>query len=533
MPVRAIELVLDDSMIEAFATATGDQNPLHVDDAFARKTRYRGRIAHGMLPVVQFLGGVVFADARPGRFLSALKCRFEQPVRPGDGLRLEGEPVTSADDQSETWKFTIRLSKDQSIVTIGEAIVSLGQAATADSLSGPQAQNATSIPVSYRTLKEIEVGLSDGFGATVDPRAFDGLLGGDHTMNIDPNCAAAAMSSPLVGMRLPGAYATFLELSLAFRRPLRQCSFVNLTANVSRILPAGGRITINMALTEDGQDVGDGIVSALVGSPAPHSISCETISQMHTDPGLRDRVALVIGASRGIGEATSKMLAMSGAKVAVHYFRGASDAKSIVDEITEHGGTACEVGADLADADQIDAMFSFVEGKLGPVDVLVNNSVGEFSPKKFENVSTDDLLAELEISVFGMHRCCQRALPNMRSNRWGRIIGIGTVATHVPVASQTKYITAKSGLVGYLRSLAVETADDGVNVNIVVPEMTETSLIASLPRGIIDRLAEDAPRGSLLQPIEVAKVVAFLSSRWADPISGQQILLTRGAAPFV
>jgi 3-oxoacyl-[acyl-carrier protein] reductase len=224
---------------------------------------------------------------------------------------------------------------------------------------------------------------------------------------------------------------------------------------------------------------------------------------------------------------------MSGARVAVHYFRGREDAAAIVGDITDNGGLAMPVEADLTDQTAVEKMFADIETGFGPVDILVNNAVGDFSPKPVEELNTSDYLGELNVSLFGMHTCCRLALPHMRRRRWGKIVNMGTVATELPVTSQNRYITAKSAVVGYTRSLAVEVAADNIQVNLVAPGMTETSLIAALPAALVKRLAEDSPGGALLAPIDVAKIVLFLVSNWAASISGQQILLTKGSPPFL
>jgi 3-oxoacyl-[acyl-carrier protein] reductase len=121
----------------------------------------------------------------------------------------------------------------------------------------------------------------------------------------------------------------------------------------------------------------------------------------------------------------------------------------------------------------------------------------------------------------------------MRSKRRGKIINLGSIITEVPVSGQNKYITAKSALVGYTRSLAVEVARDNIQVNLVVPGMTETTLIASLSHGHVAKLIDESPTGQLLQPLDVAKAIVFLASDWADSISGQRLVLSRGEAPFL
>ena len=234
-----------------------------------------------------------------------------------------------------------------------------------------------------------------------------------------------------------------------------------------------------------------------------------------------------------IGEATAKLLAIHGAKVAVHYFRGGKDAAAIADDIRENGGTALAVCADLRNESMVQRMFETVRGSLGEVDILVNNAVGDYLPKPLEELVARDYLEELSVSLFGLHACCKLALPYMRSRRRGKIINLGSIVTDVPVSGQNKYITAKSAVVGYTRSLAVEVARDNVQVNIVVPRMTETTLIGSLAQGLVAKFIDESPAGQLLQPVDVAKAIVFLASDWADSISGQKLVLNQGEAPFL
>ena len=224
---------------------------------------------------------------------------------------------------------------------------------------------------------------------------------------------------------------------------------------------------------------------------------------------------------------------MHGAKVAVHYFAGAKDAAAIVADITAHGGVAVAVGADLRDEDQIAVMFDAAHKQLGNVDILVNNAIGDFTPKPLMELSAPDYLRAFDVSLFGMHACCKRVLPHMRQQRWGKIVNVGSIATDVPVAGQNKYITAKAAVEGYTRSLAVEVAADNIQVNMVVPAMTDTSLLASLPAALVSRLASEAPAGRLLQPIEVAQAIVLLASDWLAGMSGQRLVLNQGAPPFI
>jgi 3-oxoacyl-[acyl-carrier protein] reductase len=535
------EIEVGEDLVAAFARLTADRSSIHVDPEFARKTRFRGVIVHGMLPVLLLLRGI-YAEERPGGrvWLKALSCRFTEPVKAGDRLRFDAEPQVDGD--VETWSFSITRSSSGGRATGGKAVLVRSVAAARPAVAHAGTLLVGRIDENRSTLADLAVGQGEDLTFDVEPLASGPLLDtlalqtGAHGPSDELDDAAAMaviMASTLIGMRLPGRHATFLDLDAAFPKPMPRDARVTLRGTVADIAPTGSRMRLDLDWIRDSEVVGRGSASTMIGTAAASSLSCADIRRDHGGPGIAGRTALVTGASRGIGEATAKLLAMHGARVAVHYFRGRADAEAIVDDIRGNGGRAVSLQADLADQTSVEALVAAAEAALGPVDILVNNAVGEFTPKPFDEIRAADYMAELGVSLFGLHSCCRQVLGHMRRQRWGKIINLGTVATEAPVTSQTRYIAVKSAVVGHTRSLAVETAADNIQVNMVVPAMTETSLIAGLPRALLDRLAEDSPGAALLQPIDVAKTILFLASDWSGAISGQQILLTRGAPPFL
>jgi 3-oxoacyl-[acyl-carrier protein] reductase len=533
----ALEIELSDELVAAFADATGDYSSIHTNPHFARKTRFRGPIVHGMLPLLLVLRRILAASTIATPRLHSVSCRFREAVRIGERIRLEAD---RSSDSPSTWSLAVRRALDGSVLVSGTAVVADGGQ---DDVSANECEGLLATPAEecQYTLSDLAVGNTERLVFRPNPSAFGRVLRlADTALGEQPqptfadrSSTALMLLSTLIGMRLPGRYATFLDAEVSFPARFDGDADTVLEGRVIDIFPSGSRMRLDVTWHQNDHLVGTGKASTMIGTIPDPAVTCAEIRAGHLQLGIEGRVALVTGASRGIGEASAKALAISGARVAVHYFRGQADAEAIVADITRNGGHAIAVPADLTDPVSIAAMFDFVEQAFGPVDILVNNAVGDFSPKPVQDLRTDDYLAELNVSLFGMHACSTRALPHMRRQRWGKIINMGTIATELPVASQSKYITAKSAVVGYTRSLAVEAAADNVQVNLVVPSMTQTSLIAGLPAALVERLAEDTPGGSLLQPIEVAKVVLFLASDWAAALSGQQSVLTRGAPPFV
>jgi len=250
------------------------------------------------------------------------------------------------------------------------------------------------------------------------------------------------------------------------------------------------------------------------------------------DFGLAGKVALVTGASRGIGETTAKLFAMYGVKTVVCYFRGKADAQAIIKDITTAGGGAIAVQCDLTDDAQVVSMIQLVSKNYGDINILVNNAVREFTPKDVLELDWNDYLREMEVSIKGMHACCKAVIPMFKKAGQGKIINLSTIAVANPVSGQSRYITAKSAVEGYTKSLAVELAPFNIQANLVVPNMTDTDLISVIPALFRDRIAKERVTQRHIQPVEVAQCIVYLASSWADAMNGQKIVLNLGEPPF-
>lgn len=251
------------------------------------------------------------------------------------------------------------------------------------------------------------------------------------------------------------------------------------------------------------------------------------------DLGLKNRVALVSGASRGIGETTAKLFSLYGCKVAVNYFKGKKDAERVVSEINRAGAEAIAVQADVSDRQQVKKMVAFIHKKLGGIDILVNNAVRDFYPKAFMELSWEDFQDEIDVSLKGAFNCSQEVLPLMIRNKEGRIINVTTVATDNPPPNQAKYVAAKSALVGLTRSLAVEMANFNIRVNMVSPSLVETDLTKHIPKMFLDGTKNDTPLKRNAEALDVAKAVIFLASNLSGYTTGQKIMVTGGSPPFL
>ncbi|CAN5684642.1 3-oxoacyl-[acyl-carrier-protein] reductase [soil metagenome] len=236
-------------------------------------------------------------------------------------------------------------------------------------------------------------------------------------------------------------------------------------------------------------------------------------------PTAADRVALVTGASGGIGAATASALASAGHPVAVGYRSGEEAAQQVVAQIAAAGGTALAVHVDVTDPTSVDAAFSTIEAELGPVAVLVNNA-GATADGLFLRMSAEQWRAVLDTNLDGAFHVTRRATPKMVRARWGRVVNVSSVVGLLGSAGQANYAAAKAGLVGLSRSLARELGSRGITVNVVAPGPIATDMLAATGDDRTEALAALVPVGRIGQPEEVAAAVAYLCSDAAAYVTG-------------
>jgi 3-oxoacyl-[acyl-carrier protein] reductase len=233
---------------------------------------------------------------------------------------------------------------------------------------------------------------------------------------------------------------------------------------------------------------------------------------------LENRVALVTGASQGIGRATALALAQSGARVAVAA-RNAGKLAGVVAEITAAGGEAIAVPMDVADAEQVKAGFRQAIEKFGKMDILVNNAAITRDGLAVR-MKAEDWDAVLRTNLTGAHFCAQQALSVMMRARYGRIINLTSVVAETGNAGQVNYVAAKAGLIGLTRALAVEVASRNITVNAVAPGFIVSPMTDPLPQSVKEGLVARVPLGRMGTDVEVAAAIVFLASEEAGYITG-------------
>ncbi|MGC1907047.1 MAG: 3-oxoacyl-[acyl-carrier-protein] reductase [Candidatus Acidiferrum sp.] len=241
---------------------------------------------------------------------------------------------------------------------------------------------------------------------------------------------------------------------------------------------------------------------------------------------LKDKVALVTGASQGIGRDTALALAQAGAKVAVAA-RNEEKLASLVGEIESAGGSALAVKMDVAETEQVKSGFKQVLDKFGRLDILVNNAAITRDGLSMR-MKQDDWEAVLKTNLTGAHFCIQQALPTMMRARAGRIINISSVVAQSGNAGQANYVAAKAGLIGLTKAVAIEIASRNITVNAVAPGFIETPMTDVLSDKIKEELKTRIPLGRMGAARDVAAAIVFLASDEASYITGHVLNVNGG-----
>jgi 3-oxoacyl-[acyl-carrier protein] reductase len=331
----------------------------------------------------------------------------------------------------------------------------------------------------------------------------------------------ASYLSGLVGMHLPGPGALWTRQELRWPAPVFAGDTVRIELRVTHKSEGARAVTVQVtAVNQNGTKVmeGEGVVMMVETRQA-------TVSR-----GLRGRLALVTGASRGIGAAVARALGEAGAAVGVHYLNGREGAQEVQGTIEAAGGRAITVRADLRDAAAIEhAIESLQEQHGAAVSVLVNNAAAPAPPRAFLETQWEDFQNVLEVQLRGAYLCCRAVLPGMVAAHAGSIVNIGAAAARgVPEPRRGAFTVAKAALHGLTRSLAAEYGPQGIQVNTVSPGTTETDSATAGQDRMRKVQAMQTPLRRLALPADVAGAVVFLCSEAGQYVTGADLPVCGG-----
>lgn len=241
---------------------------------------------------------------------------------------------------------------------------------------------------------------------------------------------------------------------------------------------------------------------------------------------LAGKVALVTGASQGIGRATAIALAAAGARIALAA-RNEEKLAEAAAQIQSAGGEALALRMDVADADQIKSGFQQTLAKFGRLDILVNNAAITRDGLALR-MKLDDWDAVLRTNLTAAHLCTQQALGAMMKQRWGRIINVTSVVAETGNAGQANYVAAKAGLIGLTKAIATEMASRNITVNAVAPGFISTPMTEPLPDKVKEEMKARIPLGRFGTDQDVAAAIVFLASDEAGYITGHVLDVNGG-----
>jgi 3-oxoacyl-[acyl-carrier protein] reductase len=242
---------------------------------------------------------------------------------------------------------------------------------------------------------------------------------------------------------------------------------------------------------------------------------------------LQGKVAIVTGGSRGIGRGIAAAFAREGAEVAIVYRGSQEAADSLVQEVTQAGGTARAYQADVADNGSVEACVKKVEEDLGPIDILVNNA-GVIHDDLFVRLEPADWNKVIQTNLGGTYNFCHAIAFGMMRRRTGRIINISSVAADHANPGQANYAASKGAINSLTRALAVELAKRGVTVNAIAPGFIETDMSAAVRNKAGDAIKDFIPMKRIGTPDDIARVAVFLAGPDSSYITGQIITVDGG-----
>lgn len=240
---------------------------------------------------------------------------------------------------------------------------------------------------------------------------------------------------------------------------------------------------------------------------------------------LEGKVAIVTGASRGIGAEIAKVLARNGATVIGTYNNSPKQIEDVAKVIEEEGGKFHALQADVSVFDDTEKLATEVKEKFGKIDILINNA-GITKDRTFKNMSKEDWDTVINVNLNGVFNATKSVIQHMLEQNDGRIVTISSIVGQAGAFGQTNYSATKAGILGFTKSLALETASKGITVNAVCPGYIGTEMVVAMPEKVLNNIVEKVPMKRLGLPSEVAQAVLYLVQ--ADYVTGQAIAVNGG-----
>jgi 3-oxoacyl-[acyl-carrier protein] reductase len=395
-------------------------------------------------------------------------------------------------------------------------------------------------------LSALHIGQTESVSRTItaeDVAVFARLSGDYNALHLDDEFAArtefaqrvvhgflhASLLSTLVGMKLPGRGALYVSQSIEFTAPVYIGDRVEARATIEKIDMDTRLVTLRTVITKDRDECvlrGTAQVKVL-------RIAEEEKRDGAQDPAaaprglLAGRVALVTGASRGIGRATARLFAQHGAKVWINYHKSQTAAESLASEISAAGGLCQTIRADVTSEADVARLMQSV-AREGDLDILVNNAGPKIQSAPFTGFAWPDLEEAYAHIVGGAFRVTQAALPALKKNGGKILMILSSAALGRTAHNWLPYVAAKAALLAMSKNLAQELGPQGVTVNMISPSLVDTDLVAEVPDRIRQMMVSRTPLRRLATAEDVAGAALMLASPYAGFITGENLLVTGG-----
>jgi 3-oxoacyl-[acyl-carrier protein] reductase len=370
-----------------------------------------------------------------------------------------------------------------------------------------------------------------------DIEAFVNLTGDDNKLHVNPDYASktsmkkpvvhgmlgASFISTLIGTKLPGDGSMWFSQTIEFILPAREGDVITVKAEVIKKIDRDKIIELQTDIfNQNKQKITTGIAKIKVIEQIITEKDQAILSEQ------TKRTVLLIGSTGGIGNAVAKKLSDKSYNLALHYFTNKTEAFRLCEEFNKKGVAAKSYQADITKYNQVASMVENIIRDYDKIDCLINCSTIKIPSIKFVDLEWDDFQKQIDINIKGAFNLCKALIPAMRKRKFGKIINIVTQAIETPNAEWSHYITAKSGLSGFSKALAVELAPKGITVNMISPGMTETELIADIPEKARLLAAAKSPMRRIAKPEDIAGAVNYLLSDDCNYMTGETIRINGG-----
>lgn len=245
--------------------------------------------------------------------------------------------------------------------------------------------------------------------------------------------------------------------------------------------------------------------------------------------GLKNKVVLITGASRGIGAAIAKALASHGASVIINYIQNREKAEKVLNDIKSNGGKGIVVQADVRDAGAVNRMVEEGIKKFGWIDILINNANINFPVKPFTDLLWEEIEAKISGEMKALYNCSQAVLKDMMKRKSGKLIFISSGLSRHPGYGFSAHAAAKSAMDSIAKVMALELGPYGITINVIGPGLTRTDATSGMPEDGFKRLAEMTPLKRVGEPADVAGAAVFLTSSLSDYLTGEYIPVNGGS----